>query len=136
MTTPNTITLNRIIAYVKWVWITGSIFTILLSGGLIFLYVDPAERLVLAVAFAVNLVQSALAVIAAINLKPGRNWARVTLIILGFVCLVSIYQSITNEMWVSLILNLVLGSTAPVLLRRDVQAAFAHRQSDVDQVAD
>lgn len=110
------------LAWVRWIWLIGTTLTVLLT--LLVVLATGGDLMFVAILM-FSVVQGAITVPAALKLRSGARWARITLMVFGLLSLASIYQSIQAQMWPSLALNVALGSTFSLLLTPASKAFFA-----------
>ncbi len=119
----------RSLVAARYIWFAGSGLTVL--GGVLAVTSEPG---VLSWALlGMSAVQAAVAVFAAVALGRGRNWARVTLLVLACLCIGSLYQALQMEAWPSLALNVALASTVGMLANPEAKQ-FCKREADLQPV--
>lgn len=111
----------KLINYAYWVWIIGSIVSLISA---IIGVAIVGDMMVAGILGGLALVQTLIAIPAAIALKNRRaNWARIVLIILAALSLAGLWQALQMHAWASVVLNLILGSTLGCLMDKNVRAA-------------
>lgn len=112
--------LRRQIAYCWWVWIVGSVIALL--SAIIALSLAGGE--IVLVMLGITVVQTVLAIPAALMLPKRKNWARIVLMVLALLCIASLFSALKAGAWPTLVLNLLLGSTYAVLGNRQFKEAY------------
>jgi hypothetical protein len=111
---------RKYLAYSRWVWLVGSVVSIISAVVGAVSIGDPSIVTVLLV---ISCVEAAIAVPAALALRKRANWARITLFVLALLSLASLYQAFKMQAWPTVIFNLILGSTMGTLSDKNVKAA-------------